>query len=224
MKKTYLAAFIAAGCAAMLFLALGAPRADAPSQKMTLASGKAIQWPPQVGQPYPDLELLDRNGKTVKLSDFKGKVIVIEPVGMNCPACNAFSGGAKRGGFKGNAVQGGTGSIEEYFPEYTGGLSLHDDGVVFVVLLLFSLEMKGTTPEDAALWADHFGLDGKNTYVLAAGPAFLEQPHYQASYDLIPGLQLVDKKFILRSDATGHHPRDSMWNTLLPMVPALLKE
>ncbi len=36
-------------------------------------------WPPSVGQPYPDLKLMDEEGKTVSLSQFKGKVILLEP-------------------------------------------------------------------------------------------------------------------------------------------------
>ncbi len=194
-------------------------------RQVTLANGKIVEWPPQIDKPYPDLELVDHTGKIVKLSDFKGKVIVIEPVGMTCPACNAFAGGAKKGGVKGMQVQGGTESYVEYFPQYTGGVSLHDDRIVFINLILFNLQMQGATQEDAALWAEHFGLDKeKNTYVLAGGAELLAKPVYQASYDLIPGIQLIDKNFILRSDATGHNPRDSAWNTLMPMVPELLKE
>jgi cytochrome oxidase Cu insertion factor (SCO1/SenC/PrrC family) len=35
-----------------------------------------LLWPPQVGQPYPNLELTDAAGKTVRLSSFKGKVLI----------------------------------------------------------------------------------------------------------------------------------------------------
>jgi len=39
---------------------------------------------------------------------------------------------------------------------------------------------------------------------------------------VIPGFQLVDRDFILRSDATGHRPANDLWKHLLPMVPQLL--
>jgi cytochrome oxidase Cu insertion factor (SCO1/SenC/PrrC family) len=44
--------------------------------------GPKVSWPPQLGQPYPDLELVDQTGQKTRLSSFKGKVILIEPVGM----------------------------------------------------------------------------------------------------------------------------------------------
>ena len=39
-------------------------------------------WPPQAGQPYPELALLGLDGETVHLSDYRGKVLLIEPIGM----------------------------------------------------------------------------------------------------------------------------------------------
>lgn len=42
----------------------------------------AFAWPPVAGQPYPDLELRDFRGETVQLSSFRGKVLLIEPIGM----------------------------------------------------------------------------------------------------------------------------------------------
>ena len=38
-----------------------------------------------VGQPAPDFSLKDANGKTVKLSDFKGKHVVLEWTNTGCP-------------------------------------------------------------------------------------------------------------------------------------------
>ena len=51
-----------------------------------------LQWPPRLGEPYPDLTLIDQTGQPVRLSSFKGSVILIEPVGMTCSGCQAFSG------------------------------------------------------------------------------------------------------------------------------------
>jgi len=40
---------------------------------------------PQVGQPAPEFTLTDSNGKSHKLSDFKGKIVVLEWLNHGCP-------------------------------------------------------------------------------------------------------------------------------------------
>jgi cytochrome oxidase Cu insertion factor (SCO1/SenC/PrrC family) len=41
-----------------------------------------FSWPPAAGEPYPDVELFDHTGETVRLSDFSGKVLLVEAIGM----------------------------------------------------------------------------------------------------------------------------------------------
>ncbi len=52
---------------------------------MTLASAALAA---EVGKPAPDFSATDINGKTVKLSDYKGKIVVIESYNSDCPFCN----------------------------------------------------------------------------------------------------------------------------------------
>ena len=42
----------------------------------------------EIGKPAPDFTATDINGKTVKLSDYKGKIVVIESYNSDCPYCN----------------------------------------------------------------------------------------------------------------------------------------
>src|SRR5271170_5378633 len=49
----------------------------------------------EVGKPAPDFTGTDINGKTVKLSDYKGKIVVIESYNSGCPYClNQYKTGA----------------------------------------------------------------------------------------------------------------------------------
>ena len=41
--------------------------------------------PPEIGKPAPDFTLHDIDGKMVKLSDFKGKIVVLEWINEGCP-------------------------------------------------------------------------------------------------------------------------------------------
>ncbi len=42
----------------------------------------------EIGKPSPDFTGTDINGKTVKLSDYAGKIVVIESYNSDCPFCN----------------------------------------------------------------------------------------------------------------------------------------
>ncbi len=217
-KQWGLLLLVAIAAAAMLTVYF---RAEVSESSVAGPPRAEVDWPPQLNQPYPDLELIDHAGQSVRMSDFKGKVIVVEYVGMTCPACQAFSGAHEKGAYGNIVPQGGLGSIKDYFPGSTGGLSLEDDRIVFIQMLLYSMSMGAPTPEDAKDWARHFQMDRPKNHLVLAGK---EELLGQASYDMIPGFQLIDKQFVLRSDSTGHRPRHNLWRELLPLVPKLLKE
>jgi len=49
----------------------------------------------QVGKPAPDFTATDINGKTHQLSDYKGRIVVLESYNLECPFCaNHFKTGA----------------------------------------------------------------------------------------------------------------------------------
>ena len=49
----------------------------------------------EIGKPAPDFTGTDINGKAVKLSDYKGKIVVIESYNSDCPFChNHYASGA----------------------------------------------------------------------------------------------------------------------------------
>src|SRR5580704_788977 len=49
----------------------------------------------EVGKPAPDFTATDINGKTVHLSDYSGKIVVIESYNSDCPYChNQYATGA----------------------------------------------------------------------------------------------------------------------------------
>ena len=49
----------------------------------------------EVGKPAPDFTATDINGKTIHLSDYKGKIVVLESYNSDCPYChNQYKTGA----------------------------------------------------------------------------------------------------------------------------------
>jgi hypothetical protein len=183
-------------------------------------SGRPPSWPPEKNRTYPDLELMDQDGKVTRLSDFKGKVILIEPIGIPCQACVAFAGGHEFGAFQGIEPQADLESIEAYAKQF-GQVHLHDDRIVRVQLLLFNQAMQAPTQAEATAWAKHFQMQrANNDIVLVGAPSMATK----ASRDLIPGFQLIDKHFILRCDSTGQSPTDNLYKKLLPQIRKLLEE
>ncbi len=61
----------------------------------------------EIGKPAPDFTGTDINGKTVKLSDYKGKIVVIESYNSDCPFChNQYKTGAMQALQKDLAAKG----------------------------------------------------------------------------------------------------------------------
>ncbi|MBZ0114893.1 MAG: hypothetical protein K8J08_20700 [Thermoanaerobaculia bacterium] len=78
--------------------------------------------------------------------------------------------------------------------------------------------MRPPKESDARLWADHFPSVFYRRIVAVQTRSLISK----ASYDLIPGFQLVDRDFVLRSDASGHQPRHSLTEHLFPRLAAEL--
>jgi hypothetical protein len=181
-------------------------------------SADTSPWPPQVGQRYPEVEMTDQTGKVIRLSDFKGRIIVMEPISMDCTACQAWSGAHRVGAFGPVRPQADLIELKEMFDRFAG-VSFDDPRFVFVQLLYFDLKRQPTQAQHAREWAQHFGFDRSKNRLVLAGSARYRTPKYDAgTYRQVPGLQLIDEKFILRSDATGHPPRDDIYRTTLPMI------
>ena len=186
---------------------------DADVSPATIAS-----WPPVVGQPLPDMTVLDHRGQRVKLSSFKGRVLLVEPIGMSCPACVAYCGGGTHGAFEGAEPQQGVDSIDENLERFADGTEIDDPNIAVIQMLFFNMSLQNPTQLEAAKWARHFQIDRSPNHFVVIGPESLRNK----TYSKVPGYWLVDKDFVVRCDATGHHPPSNLYTDLLPMVPELL--
>ncbi len=183
------------------------------------SSDMPANWPPQLGALFPDIRFLDASGATFQPSKLKGKVVLVEMLGMPCGACQAWSGAGKYGPYGGGKAQGGLDSIHQYVTQYGHGVQLTDPRIELVQILLYSMKMDNPTPEDARNWAKHFHLDGApNVHVIVPEKSLIST----TTYNLIPGFMLLDKQLIVRADSTGHNPKDNLYNKLLPMIRELL--
>ena len=81
----------------------------------------------EIGKPAPDFTATDINGKTVKLSDYKGKIVVIESYNSDCPYChNQYKTGAMQalqkrpGGQRRRVAAGQFREPEKFQPSHAG--------------------------------------------------------------------------------------------------------
>jgi len=100
-----------------------------------------------------------------------------------------------------------------------GRVSLDDEGIVTVHLLLYGVDRQAPSLADARDWAEHFGLDERpNNIVLVGDQRMLGS----ATLRMIPGLQVVDRNFELRYDSAGNASPHDLWTETWPGVKSLL--
>jgi hypothetical protein len=178
-------------------------------------------WPPVENRLYPDMELYNQDGKLTRLSDLSGNVIIVQPVAMSCPLSQAYSGANKKGKtpFKKCFPNNGIIDFEQRMNDYAG-ISMKTPGVVFVQILFYNMQNEPPSLDDAKQWANHFDLrTSNNQYVLVATPEMVTRK----SAMLIPGFQLIDRTFNLRSDSTGILPKRNLYLHFFPTLQSVFR-
>lgn len=183
-------------------------------------STETTAWPPKLNAPYPSVNMVDQEGQLTSIEDFRGKVVLIEIVGMTCPACVALSGGSLYGGYGSTLPQSNIEPIDEYVERFSGE-SLDNPDIVFVQILLSDPTMQPTDSEDAQTWAYHFRMNRKEGRIVLGGSKALFSGE---SLSLVPGFHLLDRNSVLRADSSGTLPPDNLYEKLIPMIPDLLSE
>jgi len=180
----------------------------------------AYHWPPKMNQPYPDMELLDRNGRVFRLSDLKGYVIVMSYIDMSSPISQAQAGAVVTGAY------GFTKEVDKYAESFSqvvrknavDGFILPNDGVLEINVLVYAQDGSQATLSDADEWAEHFGLDLDHGIIVAVPTKDLRSKTAQS---VITGYQLVDQHMMLRVDSAGLTPKHNLKMTLVPLLSKL---
>ncbi len=177
-------------------------------------------WPPKMNHPYPDLELLDRDGRTFKLSDLKGYVIVMSYVDMSSPTSQAQAGAAVTGAY------GITNEIDKYAEPFTqvvrknapNDFTLPNDVVLEIDVLVYAQDGSQATLADVDKWAEHFDLDLEHGIIVAVPKKDIRGEEVQI---ILTGYQLVDQHKMLRVDSAGMEPKHNLKMTLVPLLSKL---
>lgn len=178
-------------------------------------------WPPKTGQIFPDLNFTDSSGKEIKLTDYKGKVILIELAAMSCPASQSLAGAHQFGGFGNVGPQPSLGKLARYVWKYTDGADVSDSDFQVLQVLFYDLNLKTPSVENLKKWEEHFRLDEDENIKNVIGPKEIVGDRL---FQMIPGFFLIDKNFVLRYDITNTGRQPLLYSELFPMLPQLLLE
>ncbi len=203
-----------------------------------LAAGKPLNenipdpWPAHMNKPYPEISLIDHDGKTFKLSDYKGKVIVLSFLDMSSPKSQAQAGSGLSGAY---GVTKDVDDMAEPFDAvlrdagnkidvFNGGMedevSLPNDKVIEIMVLVYGQEGGQATIDDAENWASHFDLEKEQGIIVAIPQKDIRG---KESDQVINGFQLVDANQMLRVDSSGPAPKHNLRMTLIPLFSKLLR-
>lgn len=177
-------------------------------------------WPPTIDAPYPDIELTNQSGVTFKLSDYKGKVIIIIPINMNNAHSQALENALFFGSYEGAPYARNVIALDEEIKKYAPELRLPHDDLIFIHLIFHDISYGTPDIQDADAWARHFQRQKSDNHIVAIPHQRI--PTYAANA-LVPGVQLIDRNFILRADSTGATPKTKLREVLIPMMRIALE-
>ncbi|MGH1403321.1 MAG: hypothetical protein ACRBDL_03690 [Alphaproteobacteria bacterium] len=179
-------------------------------------------WPPKMNQKYPDIDLVNQAGEEFKLSDLKGRVLIVEYIDMSSPVSQAQSGGAILGAYGATTyVDKVTTPVSQVLKQSTEGeLSLPHPHILEVKVIIYGEDGGQASRDDAGNWASHFNLNLKDGVIVSVP---VKDMRDQLTKELITGYQLVDKNLMMRADSTGVEPTHHLKLTFAPLVPRLVK-
>lgn len=178
-------------------------------------------WPPAMNATYPDFDLIDQTGAKFKISDLKGKILLIEWVDMSSPISQAYSNAAESGVF------GTVDKIDQFVlpiekmiaKETSDALILPNDNVQILKIIIQTQNNQQPQQKDAEEWAAFFKYTKDNNVIVAVP---VKDMRGKLTDAITPGFQLLDADLMLRVDSAGANPKHNLQMTLVPMLPKLL--
>lgn len=197
-------------------------------QMERLAQGKSLNenlpdiWPPKMNQPYPSFDLIDQKGGAFKISDYTGKILIVEYIDMSSPVSQAQSGAGLVGTYGvGGTVDQFALPIEDVLRTETQGVvSLPNDKVMQVKVIVYGESGGQASRDDAQNWAEHFKFT-KAEGVIVAVP--VKNITGDETNTILGGYQLIDANNFLRVDSSGPIPKHNLKMTFAPMVQKLTR-
>jgi len=175
------------------------------------------KWPPSRGESFPDMGLFDTDGKEVKLSSFRGKVILLQWVAVTSPGSISLAGGSESGAYQGTEAQAGLSRLDETLQKI--GVPVDSPDFVWLQVMVYGPGEAAPTQADAQAWAKHFKLaERPRTHVLYADQRYQVEP----TYTMVPDFLVIDPDFNLAFNCTKL-PEANSWPRTVRGLKQLLE-
>ena len=174
---------------------------------------------PRVGSYLPPLDVVSASGQKLSLIRLRGKPALIEVVDMASPRAQAHAGGEPLGGVTPDAD---TLPLRDKIPFHARGIEPDDERFVHVRLLISNLDGTAPGPEDAKLWAEHYGIEtSAHDWVVAGAPVMETNSGRRVALE--PGFVLLDDKLIVQAVAGSDARPRALQDNILPMLNKLVQ-
>ena len=183
-------------------------------------------WPANMNEPYPNVDLLDKDGKRFTLSGLKGRVVILEFIDISSPISQGQSGAAVTGAYHGSTTSQ---EVDEYALPFSdvvkkslnAGFNLPNNNIIELKIIVYGAAGSQATVNDAQNWANHFALGAAGSNIIVA----VTEKDFRSkrSDSVVGGFQLLDRNLLLRVDSAGPKPKHNLSMTLLPLVPKLIR-
>jgi hypothetical protein len=136
---------------------------------------------------------------------------------MGSSVTQAFAGANERGGYGYVPLNKNYKSLEQYFPEYAGGV--HANSINLVQIVMANERGESPTAAEVATWSQFFELETRRgRIVLVGSPVLLNR----RGFEIVGGFQLLDKHLVVRADATRERSK-TLFSKLFPLIARVSK-
>lgn len=178
-------------------------------------------WPPRQGDRFPAVDFISVDGASVQISQYFGRPILLEYVGMSSPVSQAWAGAVRMGAMGDAQVSGALPSVAEMLVQHAPRAALGGDSWLWIQVLMFDPRLESPTPAQLRAWREHFGLGRYSNVIVLGGTSALRG---QETYELVPGFQLLGADGAVLMDSTGRRPRRHLFKEVLPALNELLSQ
>ena len=195
--------------------------ADAVDSKESTSTPFTIDgqpWPMKIGQPFPEVDFLGYGGMRWRMSQLKGRVVLVMTVDMGDSSSTTLAGAKEAGMFQITPTLSDKHSLEETIRQTYPGFSFENPRIVVVEIITRNRAGFFPNVEEVNKWTDHFRSARRGEVIVVGATGAMVGPE---SASAIPGMYLIDRQGITRFGFANNKRTPDTESTLYRMMMGL---